>query len=63
MIDLDLRAIASWQRHPKILAAFDSLGDADELRITSDFEPRGHATLPGTRRGALYELEFDVRTL
>ncbi len=40
MIDLDLRAIPSSQWHPMILAAFDDLGDGDELRITSDSEPR-----------------------
>lgn len=40
MTDLDLRTIASSQRHPTVLAAFDGLGDGDELRITTDYEPR-----------------------
>lgn len=41
MIDLDLRTVASSQRHPTILAAFDGLKAGDELRLTTDYEPRG----------------------
>ena len=40
MVDLDLRAIPSSQWHPMMLAAFDALGVGDELRITTDCEPR-----------------------
>lgn len=40
MTDLDLRAIPSWQWHLGILTAFDGLGVGDELRITTDCEPR-----------------------
>lgn len=38
--ELDVRTIPTWQRHPKILAAFDDLEVGDELRIISDHEPR-----------------------
>jgi CRP-like cAMP-binding protein len=40
MIDLDLRGIPSLQWHPMILEAFDGLRDDDELRLTSDYDPR-----------------------
>ncbi len=39
-IEMDVRALPTWQRHPKIFAAFDCLGEGGELRIISDHEPR-----------------------
>lgn len=39
-IELDVRSLPTWERHPKIFAAFDSLGEGGELCIVSDHEPR-----------------------
>ncbi|MGH7737184.1 MAG: DUF2249 domain-containing protein [Candidatus Tyrphobacter sp.] len=39
-VEIDVRAIPTWQRHPKIFATFDDLAVGDELRIISDHEPR-----------------------
>lgn len=38
--ELDVRRIPVWERHPRILTAFDHLEVGAELRITSDHEPR-----------------------
>lgn len=38
--ELDVRAIPAWQRHPKIMEAFDALEIGAELHIVSDHEPR-----------------------
>lgn len=38
--ELDVRQIPVWERHPRILAAFDRLEIGAELRIISDHEPR-----------------------
>lgn len=39
-IEIDVRAIPTWERHPKIMALFDSLEEGGELLIRSDHEPR-----------------------
>lgn len=39
-IEMDVRALPIWQRHPKIFDAFDCLREGGELRIISDHEPR-----------------------
>lgn len=38
--EIDVRAIPTWERHPKIMALFDSLEEGGELLIRSDHEPR-----------------------
>lgn len=37
---IDVRAMPTWQRHPRIMEAFDALGAGDELTIVNDHEPR-----------------------
>lgn len=37
---IDVRTLPTWQRHPKIMEAFDGLAAGDELTIVSDHEPR-----------------------
>lgn len=39
-IEIDVRAIPTWERHPKIMALFDALEEGGELLIRSDHEPR-----------------------
>lgn len=39
-VELDVRQLPTWERHPKIFAAFDGLHVGGELRIISDHEPR-----------------------
>ena len=39
-IEIDVRAIPTWERHPKIAALFDALDEGGELLIRSDHEPR-----------------------
>lgn len=39
-IEIDVRAIPTWERHPKIMALFESLEEGGELLIRSDHEPR-----------------------
>ena len=39
-IELDVRTIPTWERHPRILAAFDGLPEGGELIVRSDHEPR-----------------------
>ena len=38
--ELDVRQIPVWERHPRILTAFDRLDIGSELHIVSDHEPR-----------------------
>lgn len=38
--ELDVRQIPVWERHPRIMAAFDHLEAGAELHIVSDHEPR-----------------------
>ncbi|MEO9170738.1 MAG: DUF2249 domain-containing protein [Candidatus Aquilonibacter sp.] len=37
---LDVRAIPTWERHPKIFSSFDALVPGQSLVLTSDHEPR-----------------------
>lgn len=39
-VELDVRQIPVWERHPRILAAFDHLEIGAELHLVSDHEPR-----------------------
>lgn len=39
-MQLDVRGIAPWERHPLIFAAFDAAQAGDALRVTVDHEPR-----------------------
>lgn len=51
-IEIDVRAIPTWERHPKIMALFDSLEEGGELLIRSDHEPRPlRAEFDRTRHG------------
>jgi len=51
-VELDVRAIPTWQRHPRIFEAFDNLEIGAELRIVSDHEPRPlRGELERTRTG------------
>lgn len=51
-IEIDVRAIPTWERHPKIMALFDSLEEGGELLIRSDHEPRPlRAELEHSRHG------------
>lgn len=51
-IEIDVRSIPTWERHPKIMALFDSLEEGGELLIRSDHEPRPlRAELDHTRHG------------
>lgn len=40
MVELDVRQLPTWERHPKIFGAFDRLQVGGELRVISDHEPR-----------------------
>ncbi|HTJ26476.1 MAG TPA: DUF2249 domain-containing protein [Candidatus Limnocylindria bacterium] len=40
LMQLDVRGIAPWQRHPLIFSAFDGAADGDTLHIIVDHEPR-----------------------
>lgn len=40
LLAIDVRALPTWERHPKIFTAFDGLETGEELRIVSDHEPR-----------------------
>lgn len=52
IIEIDVRAIPTWERHPKIMALFDSLEEGGELLIRSDHEPRPlRAEFDRTRHG------------
>jgi uncharacterized protein (DUF2249 family)/CRP-like cAMP-binding protein len=37
---LDVRALPTWERHPRIFAAFDTLREGETLTILTDHEPR-----------------------
>jgi uncharacterized protein (DUF2249 family) len=51
-VELDVRALPTWQRHPRIFAEFDGLEEGGELRIISDHEPRPlRSELEHTRPG------------
>lgn len=51
-IELDVRALPTWQRHPKIFEEFDALNEGGELHIISDHEPRPlRSELEYTRSG------------
>ncbi len=51
-IEIDVRAIPTWERHPKIMALFDGLEEGGELLIRSDHEPRPlRSELEHTRPG------------
>jgi len=39
-VELDVRRLPPWERHPKIFGAFDRLQVGGELRVISDHEPR-----------------------
>ena len=39
-ITLDVRPMPPWERHPKIMELFDSLGAGDTLTIVNDHDPR-----------------------
>lgn len=40
ILEIDVRAIPTWERHPKIMVLFDALDEGGELLIRSDHEPR-----------------------
>lgn len=40
MVELDVRAIPTWERHPRIFAAYDALRTDETLTLISDHEPR-----------------------
>lgn len=51
-IEIDVRAIPTWERHPKIMTLFDGLEEGGELLIRSDHEPRPlRSELEHTRHG------------
>jgi uncharacterized protein (DUF2249 family)/CRP-like cAMP-binding protein len=51
---IDVRTIPTWQRHPRIFAAFDKLAEGDELQLRTDHEPRPLRVQFGEQRSGQY---------
>lgn len=39
-VNLDVRSIPPWERHPKIFELFDGMAPGDTLVLTNDHDPR-----------------------
>ncbi len=39
-VELDVRQMPPWERHPKIFEILDNLGVGDTLRLVNDHDPR-----------------------
>ncbi len=40
LVDLDVRQMPPWERHPKIFDLFDNLAPGQGIRLVNDHDPR-----------------------